>query len=402
MTQEIHPTEDFDLVVIGGGLIGAAFALNIVRTTSLKVALVERGAPIEIKTPEQGAEHSNQRVIALGSHATQILSELDVFHRLPDFQAHAYQSMMIWDEGSVGELQFDASDIDEPQLGHMIDAIACTSALQQQALNSSSSGLQCYFTTQVDGLQLSQDGGLVKCADRTLSARLIVGADGPGSWVRSQAKIFANRQDYGQQGIVAKIKTSKTHGDCAWQRFLNSGPVAALPLADNFSSIVWSAEDSLAEELMQLSDADFKTVLGQAFDWRLGEVIELGDRLSFPLASQRAENYYAPSLALIGDAAHSIHPLAGQGANLGFKDVSCLTDLLAQAAPEHIGKLALLAQYEQRRRPDNEQVDILMTTLNTAYKFEQPFWLSMRGMGMNWINDSARIKTLLARHATGG
>ena len=219
--------------------------------------------------------------------------------------------------------------------------------------------------------------------------------------MRQQARIFANRQSYQQRGIVANVKSSVAHQDTAWQRFLNTGPIAVLPLSNNHSSIVWSAEHELAQSLMALDDIEFCESLSQALDGRLGEFELCSKRLSFDLQSQRAEAYFANHVVLIGDAAHSIHPLAGQGANLGFKDIACLASLLQNTSAKDCADPVLLQRYERVRKADNEQTDLMMSALNKAYQGQAGFWLAIRGTGMNWLNRSGSIKRLLAKQAMG-
>ncbi len=387
-------SERFDIVVVGAGLVGTAFALNVARNSKLKVALVERGPTLQTVS-------DNQRVVALGRTATNLLDELGVLASLMPSHAHAYNAMYVWDENSHGELHFQASDLGVTELGFMVDAQACTKSLQKFTKNGQLKNLHCYFETECQDLSLQRDQATLQTAKGALRAKLIVGADGARSWVRQQAKIFANRRSYSQHGIVAKILTSDSHKNCAWQRFLATGPVAALPVADNYSSIVWSADQSLANELMQMDDAGFMQALAQAFEYRLGNVTEIGQRQSFPLASQQASTYYAPSLALIGDAAHSIHPLAGQGANLGFKDAVALSKLACSWPSNRVGSLAMLSDYERLRRPDNQQTDWLMSALNTGFSNKMPWWLALRGLGMNWLDNRQKIKNVLAQQAIG-
>ncbi len=398
-------SKEYDIVVVGAGLVGATLALRLANSTSLRIALLERTLPLE---PLEAGQ-ANQRVVALGDAAVNLLRQVEVFEALSAQQAHPYQRMFVWDENSAGELCFNAQDIERQTLGYMVDAMACTHLLQAQALNFSGSRLDCFFDTQLQSLTLSEHGAQLETSHGSVSAQLVVGADGANSWVRQQAGIFANWRSYEQQGIVAKIRTSASHQDCAWQRFLSTGPVAALPVSDNFSSIVWSADKELASRLMQLNEAEFSHELSQAFEHRLGDVVELSPRQSFPLVSKQASTYFGPSVALVGDAAHSIHPLAGQGANLGFKDAAALSSLIAKAAcaeagygkTNALGSVALLSHYERIRRADNAQTDWLMTALNSSYLVNTPAWVSARGLGMNWLNNSKRVKGMLARLAIG-
>ncbi len=390
--------ENYDIVIVGAGLIGASLALDLAQRSSLKIGVFERGAPLEIS---DGVEASNQRVVALGRPAISVLKRVGVFDLLTPNQAYPYHQMTVWDENSNGELSFNADSIGQTELGYMVDALACTKALQTNILAGLHDNLSFSFGADLQGMALSQNGAEVILADESIKARVVIGADGANSWVRRQAKIFANRLDYKQNGVVAKIKTSESHRDCAWQRFLSTGPIAALPLKDNFSSIVWSLDSVSASEVVSLSDREFKSALSSAFDYRLGNVLEVSERQMFPLLSQRADSYSAPSVVLVGDAAHSIHPLAGQGANLGFKDLDCLSDLLTSSKRGDVGSLALASHYERKRRRDNEQTDWLMSALNATFQSRLPLLLALRGVGMNAINSQEWLMSLLAQQASG-
>ena len=196
--------------------------------------------------------------------------------------------------------------------------------------------------------------------------------------------------------------TEKTHEDCAWQRFLETGPLAVLPLNNNHSSIVWSANNSFAKELMAISADEFERRLQFALQDRLGKVNVLTKRLTFPLMSLRAETYYKRGLVLVGDAAHSIHPLAGQGANLGFKDLHCLGQLLIKTKDNRdLSSPQTLSLYQKKRKVDNTQTDALMSALHHTYQNNWPLWMAARGIGMNLINRSEILRRLLIMQAAG-
>jgi len=319
--------KDYDIVIVGAGLIGSTLGLWLTKYTQLSVAVVER----ESRLTKNASP--NQRVVALGSTATTLLTDVGIFQGLGPESSHPYSTMVVWDEHSNGEL--------------------------------------------------------------------VVAADGARSWIRQQAKIFANHRDYQQLGIVARIQTEKSHENCAWQRFLSSGPLAVLPLSENQSSIVWSATNDRASELLQLTELEFCDALSEALQRRLGSVELLSERQAFPLRSQRAERYYTKNIVLLGDAAHSVHPLAGQGANLGFKDVACLGDLLAQSSRLELGNLPLLARYERARKNDNEQTDTLMSALDLIYRDRSTTGALLRGLGMKMVNSSLMFRRLLALQAMG-
>lgn len=387
------PIHKSDVIIVGAGLIGSALSLWLAKHTDLSITLIER-APLMSEPVGD-----NTRVVALGRLATDFLEDINIFATLSRAHCYPYQKMMVWDENSNGELAFDASSVNEPYLGHMIDSQMCVYQLQQYV--SSSPRIQSHFDVQASRLELSSNCACVSTDVDDFETQLVVAADGSRSWVRQQAKIFANHQSYGQSGIVTKIETDKSHQDCAWQCFLSSGPVAILPLAENQSSIVWSADDLLAKKLMAMSDDDFSDALGAALQGRLGAVKVLSKRQMFPLVSLRAETYYKRNLVLIGDAAHSIHPLAGQGANLGFKDALALGRLLASTSKSELGSPRRLSAYQRMRQPDNNQTDSLMSALHGAYKFDFSSWMHVRGLGMNFVNDSDFLCAFLARQAMG-
>lgn len=385
-------TQYFDVIIVGAGAIGATAALKLARAfPTANFAILERSKPL---TAKLGA---NQRVWALGHAAIQLLQELQLFTELPLSACHPYQCMVVWDENSDGELRFDAQEFDQSALGYMVDADQCTIALQ--AALAKQSNLSVMFERRPRSLAWQDKRVNLALENETLSADLVVAADGAQSWVRKQAKILAPTQTYHQRGLVARIRSQETHANTAWQRFLSTGPVAVLPLAENYSSIVWSTSQSCATDLLNCSKHDFELELEDALDRRLGSIELCSERASFPLQSRQAEEYYRQGLVLIGDAAHTIHPLAGQGANLGFRDVISLHDVFSSGA--EFGDRAALAEYQRVRRPENLQADLLMTSLHHAYRTDLPGWSLLRGEGMNLISRSASIKQWLGRQAMG-
>lgn len=389
--------ERYDIAIVGAGLMGSALALWLARNTDYRVLLIERGAPL------QAQSMINQRVVALGTKATALLDSLGVFAELGVTHAFPYTRMTVWDEHSTGQLEFSTHDTSLPQLGFMVDSVHCNLLLQQACLQHRQ--LACRFDCAIESMSADQTPAKLIFSDAgasdPVSARLIVAADGVNSWVRQQAGIFANHRDYQQLGIVARVATDRPHESCAWQRFLPTGPVAFLPLEGNECSIVWSVQRAFGEQLLALPEAEFELALAQALESRLGSVSLCSPRRAFPLKSQRAERYFRANVVLLGDAAHAVHPLAGQGANLGFRDVECLARLLQEAGPERLADAAVLGRYEQRRRRDNEQADDVMTALHSAYQNSTPLWTALRGLGMNLISNNQALRRLLVRQAMG-
>jgi len=388
-----------DIIIVGAGLIGCSLALMLAKQKSLAgnkkftIALIERSAQLtQNKSP-------NQRVVALGKLATDILSELNVVEALSRDACYPYQGMTVWDENSDGELLFNASELDQACLGHITDSVQCTIELQKMVEGNNK--ITPYYQAQTESLILDKTGVQLTLNETVLSAPLIVAADGSSSWVRQQAKIFVNHRPYQQKGIVAKVETERSHQDTAWQRFLSTGPLAFLPVSENQCSIVWSADDDRAEKLMSLSNDKFERALQHALGNKLGKVTLLTKPIAFPLTSQLTEKYFARNVALVGDAAHRIHPLAGQGANLGFKDIDALLKVLTAENVSDLSNIRLLKRYESLRQSDNKQTDFLMSALHHVYQDNVPAWLLMRGFGMNLINRSKSLKGWLVSQALG-
>lgn len=388
----------YDLIIVGAGLVGSSLALALADKSNLKIAVIERASPLAKNT------QSNQRVVALGQVASRLLDELGVLSQLGTEHCHPYERMFVWDENSPGELSFSAAEQQQQRLGYMVDSVRCTWLLQQAMRTHSK--VDAYYGTKLERLELTADYAGLQHGETEFSAPLLVAADGANSWLRQQAKIFTNHQRYHQRGIVACIETAKPHQDTAWQRFLSTGPLAVLPVADNQSSIVWSADDERADQLMGLTDREFEKAISDALQGKLGKVFLRSKRQSFELRSLQADSYFKRHIVLVGDAAHSIHPLAGQGANLGFKDIQSLVDLLladlaAGVNKVDLGRLELLQKYQRARKADNEQTDFLMSALHAAYQRDSAWWLTARGLGMNWLAESPVIKRALVKQAMG-
>ena len=394
-----------DISIVGAGLLGSALALYLAKHSNFKITLIERAPPLAEPTV------ANQRVLALGEVAAQFLSDISVFTLLNESSCHPYTRMCVWDENSTGQVNFCADELDKDQLGWMVDAQVLSFVLQQAVLETPS--IEARFECTLTELKWQQEKCLPSKKDsqlnyldskgesHTLQSSLLIGADGGQSWLRDAAQIFSNRFSYQQNGIVALIETSKEHGNCAWQRFLGSGPVALLPVARGLSSIVWSTDVEYSQELMAMANTEFEQVLEQAIESRLGTVSLRSERQAFPLSSSRASRYHKNTMVLVGDAAHSIHPLAGQGANLGFKDIDCLAKLLIKNDRSQLGDPNTLTRYQRIRQKDNQQTDSLMTGLNRAYANQHPLWTPLRGFGMNLIDQTNSMRRILALQAIG-
>lgn len=388
-----------DIIIVGAGLIGATAALKLANL-GYQVLVCEKSAQLVSN------DVKNRRVLALGNVARQCLKDAGVWAQLDCDVCHAYSSMYVCDENSDGELQFSAGEYQARQLGHIVD-VTETSLLLQQALIDNPN-INVLFDLSLAELKASEQSvTVIDQQGNGYVASLLLAADGGQSWVRNQLPVIASQVNYEQQSIITRIKTQESHANTAWQRFCGTGPIALLPLVNNESSLVWSVNSSQANELMQLEDEVFARTLSQALAEQLGEITLLDQRFNFPLASMRVEQYYFQRTIMMGDAIHRIHPLAGQGANLGFKDVALLVELLASEDGGQIDLdnqtylMRLLQRYQRQRKFDNDQTDILMTLLNSAFAKGDVWWTLLRGLGMTTINRSAILKRQLAQQAMG-
>ncbi len=381
-----------DIVVVGGGPVGAAAALAL-HDAGFDVALVERGAA----PPRWNASDYDLRVYALAPASQQLLDELAVWNTLVAARVSPYTRMRVWERGPESALQFSAADAFRAQLGWIVEHGLITSTLWQRL-----QALPIFTQAEIESVQFDDGAAGVNLRDgRRLEARLVVAADGADSQMRRLAGIETLSWRYDQRAIVAHVQTSQPHRDTAWQRFLKTGPLAFLPLADGRASIVWSADDAQADALLALDDAAFCDRLARASEFVLGDVLQTTARIGVPLKLMHARDYTAPGMVLIGDAAHAVHPLAGQGANLGFADVAALTATLVQArsAGRDWSSPRTLARYVRQRKAHNLEMLALTDTLYRAFRPSLPGLRGALGFGMGALNRSAPLKAWLAGRA---
>ncbi|BBP45677.1 ubiquinone biosynthesis hydroxylase UbiH [Thiosulfatimonas sediminis] len=346
----------WDVVVVGGGMVGAAAALGLAKN-GFSVLVLEQQAPNmdwNRQTPV------GIRVSALTRASENILRNLNVWSFIVQNRHHPFRSMHVWDAFSSAEVTFNAAEIGEANLGYIIENDLIQSALWQGFAREPN--LAVSLGSKIIDLQLpNADDAIAKLSldnDKTLQARLVIAADGGRSQIRQLANIGLNRQDYDQCAVVGIVKTELPHQDTCWQRYTENGPFAYLSMGNNYSSIAWYLPIEKQQWALSLSDAEFAQALGKASDYRLGQVVEVGQRGAFPLIRQHSNHYVKHGLALIGDAAHTIHPQAGQGVNLGLLDAAALVDVLSAAkqANRDFSTLACLRKYERWRRGDNALV----------------------------------------------
>jgi 2-octaprenylphenol hydroxylase len=341
-------------------------------------------------------------VSALSRASQRILERLGVWARMRELGVSVYREMVVWDAVGGAEIHFDSADLGEPDLGHIVENRVTRLALWERL--EAANGVKLLAPASLARLEITADRAVLALSDgQQLSAALVVGADGRRSLVRESLGIEMDSADYEQRAIVANVEVAHWHRETAWQRFLPTGPLAFLPLADGRCSIVWSAADERAKQLLALDDAGFIAELESAFDRRLGAVLAVGPRAAFPLSRQHAREYVRPHAVLIGDAAHGIHPLAGQGVNLGFLDVAALIEAidLARARGRSLGGLHTLRRYERARRGDNAAMVNAMDLFKRAFSNRNPALVGMRNLGLVAAERLPGVKTLFMRRALG-
>lgn len=397
---------DFDLLVIGGGMVGACFAAaaaNDRELGRLRIALLDASPP---QAPAD--EEIDLRVSAVSRGSQRILEAIGAWQLLEPRFASPYYEMVVWDaEGKPfgsGSIHFTAAETSEPDLGHIVEnrrlqwAIYSTRAFADRVT---------LLRATLSGLSFEQDCVTAALDDgRRITAILAVGADGAGSASRRLAGIDTAGWSYEQSAFVTHVRTECPHRHTAWQRFLPNGPIAFLPLADGRSSIVWSTKPQQAAHLQSADPALVAAEIGQAFDHTLGAVTLAADRASFPLSLRHATRYCVSRFVLIGDAAHAVHPLAGQGVNLGFMDCAALVETLSaelerSGNPASLCELPVLRRYERWRKSENVLALGVIDGLNRLFSNASPVLGWVRRTGLKLVDESTLAKRALIGRAMG-
>jgi 2-polyprenylphenol 6-hydroxylase len=382
--------------VVGGGMVGAAAALALAKA-GFATALLEARAP----QPWSVDDEVDLRVVGLAPSSVALLDELGVWTSIRESRSGPYACMHVWDGESGAAISFDAADEGRDLLGHIVENNLVQWTLWQ-ALEAA--GVRRLCPAEVQGIEAREDRVTLDLAGgESLSARLVVAADGAASPLRGMVGIATRGRDYAQRAVVAHVASARAHERTAWQRFLPTGPLALLPLADGRSSVVWSLPEDEAQRVLALDDAAFMQALGVASDFRLGRIVSTTKRAAFPLRLQLAESYQAERFVLLGDAAHAVHPLAGQGVNLGLRDVAELRDALAAArdAGRDFAAPHVLRRYARRRRSADTLDARGFDVLARIYAWQAPPLVAARGLGVRLFDRLAPLKQRIARHAAG-
>ena len=413
--------QNYDVIIVGAGISGAALACALAQgNNALRIALLEAHPLREGWPPcETAIDGFDPRVSALTTASCQFLQALEAWPDIEARRSSPFRDMFVWDAEGTGQVHFEAADVRAEQLGFIVENRLVVAALVNRARQLPS--IDIIAGTPVASLHLPGAAGVAALEPgdelasitledgRQLLASLVVAADGANSVLRKQLDMPVREWDYEQDAIVCTVQLAQSHQATAWQRFMSTGPLAFLPLAGapesggSYCSIVWSQQREHAQALMALDDDAFRESLARAFERRLGDIVAMSKRFSFPLTQRHAVDYVLPGFALVADAAHTIHPLAGQGINLGLGDVRALSGSLLNAAArgQSAGDIAVLSRYQRQRKGDNLAMMAAVEAFKRAFE-QQPLPLHwLRNTGMNWFDRQRGLKNRVIKYAMG-
>lgn len=385
---------DYDVLVIGGGMVGAVLSVALDQA-GFRVGLVEVERPPAF-LPESDYD---LRVSAISPASRRLLENLGVWARVARTRVSPYRGMRVWDAHGRAMLEFEHTALGLPELGHIVE----NNLIVDSAWHAFD-GVHTFCPARLADVVVHETHAEAVLEDGArISASLVVGAEGAGSPVRKYSGIRTTGWAYGQRCTVGSVTTELSHQAIAWQRFLPTGPVAFLPLADGRCSLAWHADDPLARELAELDDAAFCQRLTEASGGVLGQVTAIGKHAAFPLRLMHADDYVRPRIALAGDAAHVLHPLAGQGVNLGMLDVAVLAGVLVRGrnAGRDLGDITLLKRYQRARKTDNLVMMAATDGMKRLFGTDTPLFARLRDRSIAAADMFTPLKQLMIRQAAG-
>ncbi len=393
------PKQKVDIAIVGAGIVGCMLAKLVnEQLPHKKIALIDQQAPAPFKVSDE----VGLRVYAINQASQTLFEETGLWSKIQSLRCSPYQSMHVWENDVKQGLSFHAADIKQDHLGHIIEHNVLHDVLFTSIQGLKGIGLYCPASVQnismtSDKVWLDLDG-----AD-DIEANLLVAADGAHSTIRSMSNISADKNSYLQSALVATVDTQHSHQHTAWQRFLTSGPLAFLPLQNGQSSIVWSLPHAQAKQLANCESIDFIEALSKQSQSHLGDILGTSQRVLFPLQQLQASHYVKPRLALVGDAAHVVHPLAGQGLNLGLNDVSILAKVLSQAdtARVDLGHLYILKRYARQSQVHNRLMSDMFGGLNSLFASRHPLLSQVRASGLSLVDKNNLLKRFFIQQAIG-
>ncbi|AFJ43967.1 UbiH/UbiF/VisC/COQ6 family ubiquinone biosynthesis hydroxylase [Francisella orientalis] len=384
-----------DVVIVGGGMVGLSLALSL-HQNGLQVAVIEAR---EINHKHHNSDRVETRVSAVNHTSKRLLQDLGVWKAIKSNRISPYYQMRVWDDVHSESITISAEEISEHSLGNIVENDVITQALIAEISNT---GIEIYANQMIEKIQKNGNTELVVLADKIIETSLIVGADGANSFVRDYFNFETKVKPYKHTAIVATLELEKQHNQTAYQRFYDKGVLAFLPLENpNKASIVWSVKTDYVNFLMSLADEKFELELAKAINNTLGSVKLLSKRFSFELAQRHAKSYIKSNVVLVGDAAHTIHPLAGQGVNIGFKDVIALSKVVREAFAKGrlIGHISTLDKYQRERKLDNTKMIALMKAFKEVFGSENDYIKKARRAGFEFVDKYSIVKSLVVKQA---